>query len=98
MANFANYGKVKMQERVLNHIFLSVGIKGLVENQKSFSSLSKKHDMYLTPPISGPPRLLPIASISSMKIMEGANDLALEKRSFTRDAATPTNIWQEKFR
>lgn len=48
--------------------------------------------LYHTPPISGPPRLLPIASISSMKIIEGANDLALEKRSFTREAATPTNI------
>lgn len=52
---------------------------------------------YLTPPMSGPPRLLPIASISSIKIMEGANDLALAKRSLTRDAATPTNIWKKLF-
>jgi hypothetical protein len=47
-----------------------------------------KSCLYLTPPISGPPRLLPIASISSIKIIEGANDLALAKRSLTRDAAT----------
>lgn len=46
----------------------------------------------LTPPISGPPRLLPIASISSIKIIDGAYDLAVANRSLTRDAATPTNI------
>lgn len=51
---------------------------------------------HLTPPISGPPRLLPIASISSIKMIDGANDLALAKRSFTRDAATPTNICKMK--
>jgi len=55
-----------------------------------------KSSSYLTPPISGPPRLLPIASISSIKIIEGENDLAFPKRSLTRDAATPTNIWEEK--
>lgn len=52
---------------------------------------------HLTPPISGPPRLLPIASISSIKMIEGANDLAFAKRSLTREAATPTNIWKSTF-
>lgn len=46
----------------------------------------------LTPPTSGAPRLPPIASISSIKIIDGANDLALANRSLTRDAATPANI------
>ena len=45
-----------------------------------------------------PPRLLlrprarPTASISSMKMMQGAFSLAVLKRSRTREAPTPTNI------
>ena len=38
------------------------------------------------------PRWRPTASISSMKMMEGAAFLACAKRSRTRDAPTPTNI------
>ena len=38
------------------------------------------------------PRARPMASISSMKIMHGAFDLALLNRSRTREAPTPTNI------
>mmetsp|Transcript_11409 Transcript_11409/g.38908 ORF Transcript_11409/g.38908 Transcript_11409/m.38908 type:complete len:227 (+) Transcript_11409:1258-1938(+) len=39
-----------------------------------------------------PARWRPIASISSMKMMQGAFFLAWEKRSRTREAPTPTNI------
>ena len=38
------------------------------------------------------PRARPTASISSMKIMQGAFSLAWRKRSRTREAPTPTNI------
>ena len=38
------------------------------------------------------PRLRPTASISSMKIIHGAFFLALENKSRTREAPTPTNI------
>ena len=38
------------------------------------------------------PRALPIASISSIKIIQGAFSLACLNKSRTRDAPTPTNI------
>mmetsp|Transcript_3731 Transcript_3731/g.6370 ORF Transcript_3731/g.6370 Transcript_3731/m.6370 type:complete len:249 (+) Transcript_3731:1355-2101(+) len=38
------------------------------------------------------PRARPMASISSMKMMQGAFSFAFLKRSRTRDAPTPTNI------
>ena len=45
------------------------------------------------PPMAGfLPRARPMASISSMKMMQGAFSLAWRKRSRTRDAPTPTNI------
>mmetsp|Transcript_44517 Transcript_44517/g.117675 ORF Transcript_44517/g.117675 Transcript_44517/m.117675 type:complete len:292 (-) Transcript_44517:382-1257(-) len=48
-------------------------------------------------PLPEPPRppllrFLPMASISSMKTMQGALALALEKMSRTREAPTPTNL------
>jgi len=39
-----------------------------------------------------PARDLPMASSSSMKMMQGAFSLACSKRSRTREAPTPTNI------
>ena len=44
------------------------------------------------PPPKPTPRLRPTASISSMKMMQGAFFLAVAKRSRTREAPTPTNI------
>mmetsp|Transcript_23316 Transcript_23316/g.43814 ORF Transcript_23316/g.43814 Transcript_23316/m.43814 type:complete len:290 (-) Transcript_23316:529-1398(-) len=44
------------------------------------------------PPAKPAPRCLPTASISSMKMMQGAFFLACPKRSLTREAPTPTNI------
>mmetsp|Transcript_22380 Transcript_22380/g.64204 ORF Transcript_22380/g.64204 Transcript_22380/m.64204 type:complete len:229 (-) Transcript_22380:1146-1832(-) len=45
------------------------------------------------PPLKPPfPRLRPTASISSMKMIDGAVDRACWKRSRTRDGPTPTNI------
>ena len=44
------------------------------------------------PPPSPAPRWRPTASISSIKIIQGAFFFACEKRSRTRDAPTPTNI------
>ena len=44
------------------------------------------------PPPIPEPRLRPTASISSIKIMQGAFFLALVNKSRTRDAPTPTNI------
>ena len=44
------------------------------------------------PPPAPPARAPPIASISSMKTMQGAFFLAFSKRSRTREAPTPTNI------
>ena len=41
---------------------------------------------------SAPPRRWPMASISSMKMMDGARLRASANRSRTRDAPTPTNI------
>mmetsp|Transcript_7370 Transcript_7370/g.15405 ORF Transcript_7370/g.15405 Transcript_7370/m.15405 type:complete len:286 (+) Transcript_7370:785-1642(+) len=47
----------------------------------------------LPPPIPPlPPRFLPMASISSMKMMQGEFFFAFSKMSRTRDAPTPTNI------
>mmetsp|Transcript_83416 Transcript_83416/g.193879 ORF Transcript_83416/g.193879 Transcript_83416/m.193879 type:complete len:255 (-) Transcript_83416:1176-1940(-) len=47
----------------------------------------------LPPPLKPPrPRLRPTASISSMKMMEGALARACWKRSRTREGPTPTNI------
>ena len=43
-------------------------------------------------PPSPAPRDLPTASISSIKIIQGALRLACSKRSLTREAPTPTNI------
>mmetsp|Transcript_9884 Transcript_9884/g.24369 ORF Transcript_9884/g.24369 Transcript_9884/m.24369 type:complete len:262 (-) Transcript_9884:318-1103(-) len=44
------------------------------------------------PPAMPVPRWRPTASISSMKMMQGAFFLACAKRSRTREAPTPTNI------
>ena len=44
------------------------------------------------PPPRPAPRWRPTASISSMKMMQGAASLACLKRSRTREAPTPTNI------
>mmetsp|Transcript_123330 Transcript_123330/g.348485 ORF Transcript_123330/g.348485 Transcript_123330/m.348485 type:complete len:300 (+) Transcript_123330:769-1668(+) len=47
----------------------------------------------LPPPLKPPrPRLRPTASISSMKMIDGALALACWKRSRTREGPTPTNI------
>jgi len=44
------------------------------------------------PPMMAPPRDLPMASSSSIKMMQGAFSRAWVKSSRTRDAPTPTNI------
>ena len=44
------------------------------------------------PPIIPAPRIRPIASSSSMKIIDGAAFFAVSKRSRTREAPTPTSI------
>ena len=58
-----------------------------VSNWFSVFSLSS-----LLPVIEFFPRALPIASISSIKIMEGAFSFACLNKSLTLDAPTPTNI------
>ena len=54
-----------------------------------FSVLSRSSLAFENAPL---PRARPMASISSMKMMQGAFSLALRKRSRTREAPTPTNI------
>ena len=58
----------------------------------STSSWFKVCSLSSCPPPRPAPRCLPTASISSMKIMQGAFFLPCTKRSLTREAPTPTNI------
>ena len=58
----------------------------------STSSWFKVCSLSSWPPPIPAPRCLPTASISSIKIIQGAVFLALANISLTRDAPTPTNI------
>mmetsp|Transcript_73448 Transcript_73448/g.146096 ORF Transcript_73448/g.146096 Transcript_73448/m.146096 type:complete len:232 (-) Transcript_73448:584-1279(-) len=59
---------------------------------KIWLSVCSRSSLPPAPPPAPPPRWRPTASISSMKMMQGAFFLASPKRSRTRAAPTPTNI------
>src|SRR5262245_9837699 len=62
--------------------------KPSISTSRAFSVCSRSS----CPPPSPAPRCRPTASISSMKMMQGAFFLPCSKRSRTREAPTPTNI------
>mmetsp|Transcript_27206 Transcript_27206/g.59434 ORF Transcript_27206/g.59434 Transcript_27206/m.59434 type:complete len:280 (-) Transcript_27206:704-1543(-) len=63
----------------------------LLKPSSWFRSSSMVRCTSLSPLSSESKRFVPIASISSMKMMQGAFALAFSNRSRTRDAPTPTN-------
>ena len=63
--------------------------KPSISTRREFNVFSRSS---LAPGIGPFPRLRPMASISSMKMIHGAFSLACLKRSRTRAAPTPTNI------
>ena len=67
----------------------SDGVKPSISTRMALSVCSRSS---WPPVVKPPPRRRPTASISSRKMMQGAESFACLKRSRTRDAPTPTNI------
>ena len=87
-------GRIKAGSRISGRLVAAMMITPLRVSKPSISDSSwfRVFSRSSGPAMGLSPRALPMASSSSMKMMQGAFSWAVAKRSRTRAAPTPTNI------